>query len=60
MVIPNPPRATIDDLYKVDGKAELIDGRIVHHMAAGRLHNRVAYRIVRSLDEYATRRSVAK
>ena len=45
--------ATIDDLYRVDGKAELIDGRIVHLMATGRKPNRVASRIFRGLDDYA-------
>ncbi len=34
--IPSPPRrATLDDLLKVEGKAELIGGRIVHYMATG-------------------------
>jgi hypothetical protein len=28
-------RATLDDLYRTPGKAELIDGRIVHFMATG-------------------------
>jgi Uma2 family endonuclease len=45
--------ATIDDLYRVEGKAELIAGRIVHYMATGRRPNRVAFRICRSLDDYA-------
>jgi Uma2 family endonuclease len=45
--------ATIDDLYRVEGKAELIAGRIVHYMATGRRPNRVASRIFRSLDDYA-------
>ena len=30
-------RATIDDLYRVDGKAEIINGEIVHFMATGRM-----------------------
>jgi hypothetical protein len=34
--------ATLDDLYRVEGKAELIDGRIVPLMATGRRPNRVA------------------
>jgi Uma2 family endonuclease len=46
-------RATIDDLYGAEGKAELIAGRIVHHMATGRKPNRVVLRIVRSLDDHA-------
>jgi Uma2 family endonuclease len=50
-VIPTP--ATLDDLYKVEGKAELIGGRIVHFMATGRRHNRIAGKIYQSLDAYA-------
>ncbi len=45
--------ATLDDLYRVDGKAELIAGRIVPLMATGRRPNRVASRIFRSLDDHA-------
>ena len=45
-------RATIDDLYRVDGKAELIDGRIVHLMATGHLPNIVAGRIYRRLADF--------
>lgn len=42
-------RATLDDLAKVDGKAELIDGRIIHFMPTGRRPNRVAGNIYVSL-----------
>jgi hypothetical protein len=45
--------ATLDDLAKVDGKAELINGKIVRQMATGDLPNRVASRIFRSLDDLA-------
>lgn len=45
--------ATIDDFYRHDGKAELIAGRIVPLMPTGRRRNRVAGRIVRSLDDHA-------
>jgi Uma2 family endonuclease len=45
--------ATLDDLYRVKGKAELIGGRIVHFMPTGRKPGRVAFRITRSLDDYA-------
>jgi Uma2 family endonuclease len=45
--------ATLDDLYCVDGKAELIAGRIVPLMATGRRPNRVAARVFRSLDDFA-------
>ena len=46
-------RATLDDLARVDGKAELIAGKIVHEMATGYEPNRVAFRIARSLDDHA-------
>ncbi len=47
------PAATLDDLYRVEGKAELIAGRIVPLMPTGRRPNRIAFRISRSLDDYA-------
>jgi Uma2 family endonuclease len=47
-----PPGATIDDLYRTEGKAELIGGRIVHIMASGHLPSRVAGRIYRRLDDH--------
>ena len=47
-------RATLDDLYRTPEKAELIGGRIVRFMATGRMPNRVAFRITRSLDDHAT------
>jgi Uma2 family endonuclease len=50
---PAEPAATLEDLYGVEGKAELIDGRIVRGMATGRFPNRIAFRIVRSLDDHA-------
>lgn len=53
-------RATLDDLYRYEGKAELIGGRIVPHMATGRRPNRVAARIFRSLDDYATQAGVGE
>lgn len=46
-------RATLDDLYGVEGKAELIGGRIIRSMASGHLPSRVAFRIARILDDYA-------
>jgi Uma2 family endonuclease len=45
--------ATLDDLYRVEGKAELIDGRIVRLSAIGYKPSRVSSRIARSLDAYA-------
>ncbi len=48
-------RATLDDLYNVEGKAELIGGRIVRYMASGDVPNEVALEITISLREYAKR-----
>jgi Uma2 family endonuclease len=50
--------ATLDDLQRVEGKAELIAGRIVHLMPTGYLPNRVAARIYRSLDDHAAATSL--
>ena len=47
-------RATIADLAREPGKAELIDGRIVRYMATGIRPSRIAARIFRSLDDHAT------
>lgn len=46
-------RATMDDLMKMERKAELLGGRIVELMATGRKPNRLAGRIYRRLDDYA-------
>lgn len=53
--------ATIDDLYRVDGKAELIGGRIVHIMPSGYQHGLAGGRIYEALAAYAraNRRGVA-
>ncbi len=48
-----PAGATLDDLYRTPGKAELISGRIVQCIPDGHLPNRLAGRICRSLDDYA-------
>lgn len=45
--------ATIDDLYKVEGKAELIAGRIVRFMPTGFLPGQVGGRIYQALDRHA-------
>jgi Uma2 family endonuclease len=49
--------ATIDDLYLVPGKAELIGGEIVMMSPTGLLPNFAAGQIYRSLAEYAERTS---
>ena len=53
--------ATLDDLYRTKGKAELIAGRIVHLMATGHRPNRIAGEIFVGLKNYAktTGRGVA-
>jgi Uma2 family endonuclease len=44
--------ATIDDLYRVEGKAELINGHVVQMAASGFRPSRVSLRLSRSLDDY--------
>lgn len=46
-----PARQTLADLARTEGKAELIGGKIVHLRATGHKPNRIAFRIVRSLDD---------
>jgi Uma2 family endonuclease len=45
--------ATLEDLYRVEGKAELINGRIVRHMPTGYWPSEVACRIVISLRNWS-------
>lgn len=52
--------ATFDDLMRVDGKAELINGRIIRYMPTGLLPNRVAKRILRRLDEHVEANGVGE
>ena len=42
-----PPRATLDDLLRVEGKAELVNGQVIELMPTGHRPNRVAFRIAR-------------
>lgn len=46
------PCATLDDLMRVDGKAELINGRIIREMPSGFLPGRVSRRILRALEDH--------
>jgi Uma2 family endonuclease len=55
---PSTPPATIDDLHRVEGKAELINGRIVRYMATGDLPGAVALQIVVRLLMYAQQTGV--
>ena len=53
---PRPPKtATVGDLYRVEGKAELVDGRIVKMSPSGDLPTLVAANIYSSLREYVKR-----
>jgi Uma2 family endonuclease len=45
----------IDDLYHVEGKAELVNGELVLMSAAGKRHGRVALRIAASLLAHENR-----
>jgi Uma2 family endonuclease len=47
--------ATIEDLYRVDGKAEIVNGEIVHMSPTGGLPNNAAFNITRSLRDYSKR-----
>ena len=44
--------ATIDDLYKVEGKAELVDGELLVTPAPRALHQRVQLRLLLELGNY--------
>jgi Uma2 family endonuclease len=48
-------RATIEDLYKVEGKAELVNGEIVEMPPAGEGPGAARVEIVVSLHGYARR-----
>ncbi|MEX2173144.1 MAG: Uma2 family endonuclease [Pirellulaceae bacterium] len=50
MSIATPASATLDDLLQVDGKAELIGGRIVRFMPSGHAPVRAAFKIAMSLE----------
>ncbi|HKG12912.1 MAG TPA: Uma2 family endonuclease [Pyrinomonadaceae bacterium] len=47
--------ATIEDLYKVDGKAELVNGEIVHMSPTGKMPSYAAGEIFVSLRDYQRR-----
>jgi Uma2 family endonuclease len=44
--------ATIEDLYRIDGKAEIVNGEIVHMSPTGGLPNQAAGEIFLSLRQY--------
>jgi len=45
----------IAELYKVEGKAEIVDGRIIHMSPTGGKPGRAGYRICRSLEAFESR-----
>src|SRR5829696_7629975 len=49
--------ATIEDLYKVEGKAELVNGEIVEMPGTGGLPHYAALEVMISLRSYAKRAS---
>lgn len=50
--------ATLEDLYRVEGKAELLAGRIVHLMPSGDAPSEAAFEIAVSLRDHARRSGV--
>jgi len=60
MISVSAPRATLDDLYREEGKAELIGGRIVRFMPSGDLPSTIAFAIAISLHLYSKTTGVGK
>jgi Uma2 family endonuclease len=56
----SPATATLDDLYAIDGKAELIGGRIVTFMPSGFAPSNAAFKIAMNLDRYSQQTSSGK
>jgi Uma2 family endonuclease len=50
--------ATIEDLYRVEGKAELVNGEILHMAPTGYTPGYASFRITKSLDDYALSRGI--
>ncbi|HEY2410807.1 MAG TPA: Uma2 family endonuclease [Pirellulaceae bacterium] len=59
MIARNQP-ATLNDLYRVEGKAELVNGRIIHYVASGDLPSEIAFEIAVRLRAYAKERGSGK
>jgi Uma2 family endonuclease len=53
-------RATLDDLRKVNEKAELIGGRVVTFMSTGRRPSKIASRIFMSLFQYSELKKIGE
>jgi hypothetical protein len=52
--MPSPGNATLDDLYRVEGKAHLIGGRIVRSIGVGELPATIAFEIAINLHGQVT------
>lgn len=52
-MIARPGTATLDDLYRVEGKAELVGGRIIHYVARGHEPSIIALELAILLRAYA-------
>jgi Uma2 family endonuclease len=59
-VIARQGTATLDDLYRVEGKAELVGGRIIHYVGSGDLPCEIALEIALHLRAYAKQSGVGK
>ena len=54
----SPTTATLYDLYRAEGKAELVAGRIIHLMPSGDAPSLAAFRIAMRLDAHAQQTGV--
>ncbi len=52
--------ATLADLARVSGKAELIAGRIVEFMPSGKLHARISKRLLLLLESHVTKLGIGE
>jgi Uma2 family endonuclease len=52
--------ATIEDLYQVEGKAEIVNGELILMSPSGDLHGSAAGEVFASLREYARRTGVGR
>ena len=60
MIISLPFPATFDDLMRVEGKAELINGRIVEYMASGDVPSLVGFNIAIHLRLFVQARNLGR
>lgn len=58
LVIARQETATLDDLYRVEGKAELVGGRIIHYVASGHEPSVIALDLAILLRAYAKQTGV--